>query len=279
VVSNSREALARIVAVRAKRLPALAQADDFRYMRTIFPQNADEEDIFIYLSDAHIRNLVGPRWKIGEARRMRCAGNMALLANARLWFRAEQRREPTMAELIAGGYLGKNPPVCPDHGAYEIDKNGAPHCSLHNRPGLLTPVGEVPLERVTSEEAEQYKAFVENYNRYWTRFFDPIGIRIKMGKDIRIQTCILPLIENSWYDGLAAFSGRTPGNLTESVVLPRTVMSLRGHMAPEWLQQTDLIRKLADRNRLNLGWLGDEISLNLCDGQVLFSVGGNAIGA
>lgn len=278
VVSTSREALSRIVAVQARRSPALAQADDFRYMRTIFPQNAAEEDIFIYLSDAHIRNLVGPRWKIGEARRMRCAGNMTLLANARLWFRAEQRREPTMAELVTGGYLGKNPPLCPDHGAYEIDRNGIPHCSLHNRPGLLTPVGEVPLERVTSEEAQQYRVFVENYNRYWTRFFDPIGIRVKMGKDVRIQTCILPLIENSWYDGLAAFSGRTPGSLSESVVLPRTVMSLRGHMAPEWLQQTDLVSKLADRNRLNLSWLGDEISLNLCDGQVLFSVGGNAMG-
>jgi len=278
VVSSSRDALARIVAVQAKRIPALAQADDFRYMRTIFPQNASDEDIFIYLSDAHIRNLVGPRWKIGEARRMRCAGNMALLANARLWFKAEQRREPTMAELMAGGYLGKNPPVCPDHGAYEIDKNGSPHCSLHNRPGLLTPVGEVPLERVTSEEAEQYNAFVENYNRYWTRFFDPIGIRIKMGKNIRIQTCILPLIENSWYDGLAAFSGRTPGTLTESTVLPRTVISLRGHMAPEWLRETGLISKLTRDNRLNLAWLGDEISLNLCDGQVLFSVGGNAMG-
>jgi hypothetical protein len=38
---------------------------------------------------------------------------------------------------------------------------------------MLTPVGEVPLERVTPREAAQYKAFVENYNRYWTRFFDP----------------------------------------------------------------------------------------------------------
>jgi hypothetical protein len=278
VVSTSREALSRIVAVQAQQLPALAGADDFRYMRTIFPQNAGEEDIFIYLSDAHIRNLVGPRWKIGEARRMRCAGNMTLLSNARLWFRAEQGREPTMAELVAGGYLGKNQPLCPDHGVYGIDKNGAPHCSLHNRPGLLIPVGEVPLEWVTSEEAQQYRAFVENYNRYWTRFFDPIGIRVKMGKDIRIQTCILPLIENSWYDGLAAFSGRIPGSLSESVVLPRTVMSLRGHMAPEWLQKTDPVSKLADRNRLDLAWLGDEISLNLCDGQVLFSVGGNAMG-
>jgi hypothetical protein len=278
VVSTSRAALERVVAVNEKHLPSLAQADDFRYMRTIFPENAAEEDIFIYLSDPHIRSLVGPRWKIGEARRMRCAGNMALIANARLWFRSEKRHEPTMAELVAGGYLGKTPPVCPDHGAYAIDKQGEVFCSQHNRPGLLTPVGEVPLDAVTPGEAAEYTAFVENYNRYWTRFFDPIGIRVKMGDTIRVQTCILPLIENSWYDGLAAFSGRTPGSVSESAVLPRTVISLRGHMAPEWLGKTGLVRHLTEHNRLNLDWLGDEVALNLCDGQVLFSAGGRAMG-
>lgn len=277
VVSTSMAALQQIVAVSAKRLPALAQADDFRYMRTIFPQDAAEEDIFIYLSDAHIRNLVGPRWKIGEARRMRCSANMTLLANARLWFRAERHREPTVEELVSGNYLGRSPLVCPDHGSYGIDSLGQPRCSLHNRQGLLTPVGEVPLELVTPQEAAQYKAFVENYNRYWTRFFDPIGIRVRMGRDIRIQTCILPLIENSWYDGLAAFSGRAPGELSESSVLPRTIMSLRGHVAKKWLKETTLSNRLANRN-LQLEWLGDEIALNLCDGQVLFSAGGRAMG-
>jgi len=277
VVSNSLPALRRIVDTSAARISSLAQADDFRYMRTIFPQNAVEEDIFIYLSDAHIRNLVGPRWKIGEARRMRCSANMGLLANASLWFKAENRREPAMAELVSGGYLGANPPVCPDHGSYEIDSHGQPYCSRHNRQGLLTPLGELPLERVTAEEAAQYRAFVENYNRFWTKFFDPIGIRVKMGRDIRIQTCILPLIENSWYDGLAAFSGRGPGELSEAAVLPRTIISLRGHIAPEWLKEAKLTHSFAGRN-LKLDWLGDELALNLCDGQVLFSAGGRAMG-
>jgi hypothetical protein len=277
VVSTSRMALEKIAAVQAGQLPSLAQADDFRYMRTIFPQNAQEEDIFIYLSDAHIRTLVGPRAKIGEARRMRCAGNMALIANARLWFRTENRREPSMKELADGGYLGKNPPICPDHGSYGIDKSGEPFCALHNRQGVLTPVEELPLPSVTPLEAAQYKAFVENYNRYWTRFFDPIGIRVKMGKDIRIQTCILPLIENSWYDGLAAFSGRSPGGLTESAVLPRTIMSVRGHVSAEWLKEAGIRRRFGNRN-LKLDWLGDELALNLCDGQVLFSGNGQAMG-
>lgn len=277
VVSNSRVSLQRIVDVDAGRLPAMAQADDFRYMRTIFPQNAAEEDIFVYFSDAHIRSLVGPRWKIGEARRMRCSGTMTLLANARLWFKAEQRREPTFKELASGGYLGASVPECPDHGAYEFGKDGQPRCTLHNSPGVLTPVGEVPLTQVTPQEAAQYRAFVENYNRYWTQFFDPIGIRIKMGKDVRIQTCILPLIENSWYDGLAAFSGKTPGELTESALLSRTIISVRGHMSKKWLENLRLPHGRQGSD-LGLSWLGNEIALNLCDGQILFSTGGQAMG-
>jgi hypothetical protein len=40
IVSTSLPALQRIAETAAGRLPSLAQADDFRYMRTIFPQNA-----------------------------------------------------------------------------------------------------------------------------------------------------------------------------------------------------------------------------------------------
>lgn len=278
IVSTSKAALERVLAVEAKQSPALAQADDFRYMRTIFPQDAKEEDIFIYLSDSHIRNLVGPQWKIAEARRMRCSANMGLIANARLWFKTEKRREPTMDELVAGGYLGKNPPVCPEHGVYAIDKQGEVYCPVHNRPGRLTPLNELKLTTVTADEASQYKDFVANYNRYWTQFFDPIGIRVKLGQNIRIQTCILPLIENSWYDGLAAFSGRTPGVVTDSSLLPRTVLSLRGHMAQDWLEKSVLGNKQVYRNNLKLDWLGNEVAINLCDGQILFSADGRAAG-
>lgn len=278
VISNSLSGIRQILDVVNKRSPALAAADDFRYMRTIFQQDANEEDIFIYLSDSHIRHLVSPRAKIGEARRMRCSANLDLLANARLWFVAEKRREPTASELQEKGYLGDYHPVCPDHGRYEFDKSGRPTCSLHNQSGLLTPVADVRLEQVTPEEAQQYKGFVENYNRYWTQFFDPIGIRIRMGKNIRVQTVILPLIENSWYDGFAAFSGRTPGSLTEHMLLPRTIISLRGHLAEDWLSKSRLSDDYMRQRGVNLDWLGNEISLNLCDGQALFSAGSQAVG-
>jgi hypothetical protein len=274
VVSTSREALEQTLAAVDGRLPTLAASDDFRYMRTIFPQGAADEDVFIYLSDPHIRQLVGPRAKIGEARRLRCSGSLTLIANARLWFKAEQRREPTYQELAQGGYLGKTAPTCPDGGHYGLDHNGEAHCSLHNRAGWLTPVAEVPLSMVTKAEADEYRNFVTSYNRYWTKFFDPIGIRVKLGDTIKVETCILPLIENSWYDGLAAFTGGTAGPLSTGDVLSRTVISLRSRIMPGWLQAT---RQL-ERSALSLDWLGDDLAINLCDGPVLFTAGNQALG-
>lgn len=278
VISNSLNGIKNILDVFNKQAPALAQADDFRYMRTIFLQDATEEDIFIYLSDAHIRHLVSPRAKIGEARRMRCSVNMDLLSNARLWYVTEKRQEPTVTELKEQGYLGASQPACPDHGKYEFDKSGRPNCSLHNQTGLLTPVADIKLEQVTAAEAEQYTGFVNNYNRYWTKFFDPIGIRVKMGKDIKVQTVILPLIENSWYDGFASFAGRTPGSLTEHLLLPRTVVSIRGNLAEDWLSKSRLSDEFMAQRGLNLDWLGNEVSLNLVDSQVLFSASSRAAG-
>ncbi len=278
VISNTLNGIKTILAASGKRTPVLAQADDFRYMRTIFLQNAAEEDIFIYLSDSHIRHLVSPRAKIGEARRMRCSANMDLLSNARLWFIAEKRHEPTVKELREEGYLGTSQPLCPDHGKYEFNQSGRPTCSLHNQTGLLTPVADLKLEKVTKAEAEQYTSFVNNYNRYWTKFFDPIGIRVKMGKDIRVQTVILPLIENSWYDGFASFAGRKPGSLTEHMLLPRTVISLRGNLAEDWLAKSRLSEEFFEQRGLSLDWLGNEVSLNLVDSQVLFSASSRAAG-
>ncbi len=278
VISNSLNGIKNVLDASKKRIPVLARADDFRYMRTIFLQDATEEDIFIYLSDAHIRHLVSPRAKIGEARRMRCSANMDLLSNARLWFVTEKRHEPTVQELKDQEYLGDAQLNCPDLGKYSFHKSGRPTCSLHNQTGLLTPLADLKLEQVTEAEAEQYTSFVNNYNRYWTKFFDPIGIRVKMGKDIRVQTVILPLIENSWYDGFASFAGRTPGSLTEHLLLPRTVISLRGNLAEDWLSKSRLSDEFMAQRGVNLDWLGNEVSLNLVDSQVLFSASSRAAG-
>ncbi len=279
VVSNSVEAMNRIIQASTGKTQTLADALDLKYMRTIFPEGDRNEDVFIYLSDAHIRKLVGPVVKIEEARRMTCAANLQVLANARFWYRSERKREPTLQNLRDEGYLGTAHLSCPDGGNYALDKaGGEPTCSVHNRIGYLTPLTAIKAGSPTEREQAQYRAFVENYNRYWRQFFDPIGIRIKMGETVRIETCILPLIENSWYDGLVAFSGREPGLVSDASVLPRTIVSLRGHVSREWLAKTEFMKDITNTWGLATNWLGDDFSLNLCDGPVLFTVEGRAAG-
>lgn len=280
VVANDLEALKRVMDAAAGRRPSLAAALDYRYLRTIFPEGDAKEDVFVYLSDAHIRRLVSAPEKIGEARRMLCAANLETIANARLWFAAERRRQPALADLESGGYLGKEVlRSCPEGGTYALYRAGQPACSIHNRAGFLTPLPSIRLAGATDTEAAQYRAFVEGYNRYWSRFFDPIGIRFSLGPTIRIETCILPLIENSWYDGLVALAGRDTGRLAEAAVLPRTILSLRTRISREWLKNTDYVRTtLAERNIPVLSWIGDEAALHLCDGPVLFTVEGRTLG-
>ena len=64
---------------------------------------------------------------------------------------------------------------------------------------------------MTNEEADEYEAFVKDYNQYWRLYFDPIALRIQMNADrYRLETIILPLIDNSIYTGLAHVLGGTP---------------------------------------------------------------------
>ena len=268
IVSNSRAALERVVAVAAKPADSLARSLDFQYVRTLFPQDSAAEDVFLYLSDAHIRHLVGPRWKIGEARRLRCAANLGLLAQAREWFMAEHKRAPDLDDPNTLRAFKAEILDCPDHGQYRFDAQGIACCSVHDRLGQLTPLLELAVDPVTAEEAQQYRDFVEVYQRYWRKYFDPIGMRIKLGNPLRIETCILPLIENSAYDSLVSMTGRRPGQLAEELALPQTVASVRAHLAPEWLDQLERPQTLVPQD-----WLGNDLSFNLCEGQVLFALG------
>ena len=67
----------------------------------------------------------------------------------------------------------------------------------------MRPNLELNLQKVSQQEADRYKTFLKNYNNYWKKYFDPIGIRINLNKSMKIEICILPLINNSYYSGLS----------------------------------------------------------------------------
>ncbi|TAL18402.1 hypothetical protein EPN96_01135 [bacterium] len=275
IVSTSLNSLTRSLLCAKKKIPSLGEALDLKYIRTIFARGAEEEDIFIYLSDAHIRNLVGPRWKIEETRRLRCGGNLELLSNAALWRKIEKSSFGRVEQLASEKYLGETSPVCPDGGSYSIDaQTGAPVCSIHNRLGSMTAIGEIDIKEATAEETLLYGDFVTSYSRFWRQYFDPIAIRAKIGGDLRIETLILPLIENSWYDGIVSFTGKKDGDLPLADLTENTVVSLRSRIAVEEIKKSLENSELRSLSLFG-NWLGDEFSLNVCDGRPFVELGGS----
>ena len=47
----------------------------------------------------------------------------------------------------------------------------------------MTPIGEIPLDEVTKAEADAYGRWRDGYQRNWSWAFDPIALRISLGKE------------------------------------------------------------------------------------------------
>jgi len=226
VRSNSRAGLERVVAtilgqrIDGQPITSLSQLDEFKYIRTLMEYGADEEDGFVYLSDAFIRRQVGPQVKLTELRRMRCYNHLRMIGHASLFHRTQVGRKPdSLVDLAqsdsAKGLFGRGSLACPDGGTYTFsDDKLTATCSKHGHVHSLTPCREIELASVTEDEARQYKSFVTNYNRYWRQFFDPIAIRLRVQpKQFRVETIILPLIDNTIYSSLAQTLAGEPEHL------------------------------------------------------------------
>jgi hypothetical protein len=233
--SNSRVALERVLAVITNQagVKRLGDSTEFAFIRTIFPTGAPEEDGFIYLSDPFIRNLVGPVWKLTERRRMVCYNHIRMISHAALLYRMENGRLPKSLDELATAQCSPGPfntggLRCPDGGRYVLDPDGLTgHCSRHGHADALVPACEIPVTSVSSTEADQYAEFVKDYNQYWRTYFDPIALRIHITPQrYRMETIVLPLIDNSIYTGLARVLGGTPESLDALPVPKRNFFTL-----------------------------------------------------
>lgn len=279
VYSNSLDAIKRIIDTCRGRRDSMADNADFQYMRTIFPHTA--EDGFLYFSDAFIRKLIGPRWKIESQRRIICQNHLRMIGNAFTMYRADLRKAPNVESLLGADYLSREVVKCPDGGTYSIDPSGRAACSVHNRLRHCTPVDSVALSHVSKDEAREYRGFVSNYNRYWSRFFDPIGIRFKVGSRVEVETCILPLIENSIYNQVRDLVGGAPTRLASRVLTDRTIVSVAAKLDPSNPQHRGMLdsmqRALFPTIPPIANAVGSSLSIGLCDSDVLFTVDDRAL--
>ena len=254
VRSNSLVALERVLdtiegkPAENKSVRRLGETPEFTYIRTLLPRGAVEEDGLVYLSDPFIRRLVGPQVKLTERRRMMCYNHLRMIGHAALLYRAEHGHAPESLEALAKadcspGRFGEGSLTCPDGGKYSLSGDGLSGvCSHHGPAHFLTPCCEIGVSQVTGEEADEYKAFLQEYNQYWRTFFDPIAVRIQARPErYRIETIVLPLIDNSIYTGLAQFLGGKPEPLDALPVPKRNIFSVAARLNKEsLLKQTGL---------------------------------------
>ena len=227
VRGNSLPAFKRVLeAAAGKGAKRLGDTAEFKYVRSLMPRGAAEEDGFVYLSDAFIRRLVGPQLKITERRRVVAYTHLRMIGHAALMYRTEFGRAPKSLQELADakcapGVFGNGDLAHPDGGTYTLTPDGMSGvCSKYGTPGALTPCVERLVTGATGDEADEYKQFVAEYSRYWRTFFDPIAVRVAATeKQLRLETLVLPLIDNSIYTELARGVGK-PG-VTDLLPTPR----------------------------------------------------------
>jgi hypothetical protein len=306
VRSNSLVALKRVLeAIRGKKagvdgraVRRLGDTAEFAYIRTLMPEGAKEETGLVYLSDPFIRRLVGPELKLTESRRMLCYTYLRMIGHAAMLYQSEHgRKAQSLEELVEArclpsevtwGHLA----ACPDGGKHSLGADGVSGvCSHHGRAHFLRPCCEIPVREVTKGEADQYKSFLAEYNQYWRMFFDPIALRLQITPErYRLETIVLPLIDNSIYTGLASVLAGKPEPLDALPVPPRNIFSVavrvnKGNAEEktvkpppqDWRNALRYFLGYGGREIEDLGveefllrGLGSQLSLHVCDAEPLF---------
>ena len=169
----------------AKNKTTLGDSAEFRYARSIMPVSRDDT-VFVYFSDAFFRNITSPQYRIEIARRLQAVSDIELIHLARLAARGEGQATSGIAELVERGYLPRNFGPLPDGSRIVADKDELID-SVRGYRGTFIPVPDVPVEKVTAFEAEEYARFVEFYRSQWGRM-DPIvvGMKQEPSKDGRL---------------------------------------------------------------------------------------------
>lgn len=274
VLSNSRAALERVLDTKAGRRTALSASGDFRYFRARFPFDPEAEDGFAFLSDAFVGHVISPRVKILQARRMQAAADLSAVGFGALLHGWLQGEAPASAEaMVAAGVVEADELKHVDgSGRITFDPATGARSAAWGTAAALTPLIELPLDRVTVSEKGGYERFRSTYQNYWRGYIDPIGVRIVRTQDgMRLEARMMPLLQNTEYDQVAEVVG------DKRVLPPALDEGLRFTMAVS--EKSSLRRELDELSRLStgnrdvgIGWLGDWVMVGFGDRSGLWDM-------
>jgi hypothetical protein len=244
IYANSRAGLQRILDTYRGKHKTLAEARDFQYMRTIFRYDDKDEAGFAYLSDAFIRNLVGPASKIKEKRRLEALTSMYMLHEGALYHAWETGKPPADHDaLLASAGLKAEEVYLPEGKPLVWDaKTEMAFSDVYNDIHFATPLVELSIDRVTEAEAQAYRQFRGEYLGLWRQYFDPIGMRIALDdKQVKLDTYILPLVANSRYNELRRVTGDGTVSFDLGSISPQTITQFMMHLSPNVRDRSSLL--------------------------------------
>lgn len=208
VVGTSRdEVRAALTLGRCGGAGSLGQSAEFRYMLTRVPPTPQTR-AYVYFSDPFIRRLVGPEVKIGQVRRLQEKARLQTVAHAAMLRAYLGGGEATHIEqLVDSGCL----PQKVVRNGVTLDADGIPLSATYGPLPRMASLYASDLSTLTTNEVAAYSSYKEEYTRYWRRFFDPVAICVdEAGDELVATTYILPLLDNSLYEGVRQLVNSDP---------------------------------------------------------------------
>lgn len=249
---------------------SLYEAADFHFALASLEERRDG---IIYLSEAFIRKLTSPAYRINSRRRNTTLGALENLQYVSFAYRKITGEWPASFKQIAEeGYIQKN-------SIFEEDKYsiGTDGIVTHKEWGSLwnvTPINRVSINEITPAEKELYENFNEGYQSYFREFFDPVGVSFTISDQILFHTIILPLIDESSYNFMNNVFGEHQASEIDSAMAPLRVGAI--NLAAQFsvdkllLESADSIKEAEDA-------VANEIGLKLKQGERLFDFVGDEI--
>jgi hypothetical protein len=256
VVTNSLAQLERLAEVANKKAGAIDSLPEYKFFRNRYPRGDAEETALVFISDATIRRWCGPRWRIADSRRTRDMGVLADLQAAHLDRLARHDVKP--------GVIHTEWPTA-NIGELTLESDGV-HSGALGSLEYMTPIAEIPLEKVSEAEAEAYRRWRDGYQRNWRWAFDPIALRITMQKNrLAADLSVMPLIAGTEYSQMIALTrGASLAPLAGDPhdALVHLVLALN-KKSPLLGMAENFMASMA--KGVTLGWLGSGVAVYLDD--------------
>ena len=252
--------------LQGKHAP-LGGEPDFRYM---LARDAEvPHEVLAFFGDKFVGQVVGPKQKVLEARRLVAASELSTPGYAALLYGWIYGKAPeTVEDLLASKLLRKEELRHASGGTIEW-RPGTAARSTWGSSSVLTPLIELaPPEMVSESERASYDRFAKSYQSTWSQYMDPAALRLAWlpgaPDTLRADLRILPLIENTEYREIGDLAGQTRIVVPKSSAGARVTVGI-GAESPLRKQLSGSVLSAFRKSTFSIDFLGDWALAGIAD--------------